>query len=121
MSLGILRAGLPGALAAWVGFTMPSALALILFGYGVSRLGDLGEAAWLHGLKIVAVAVVAQAVWGMARSLAPARERAPIAGGAAIPALGVPTASGQIGGIVAGGVIGRILLSDRAAPRPHSP
>ena len=103
MGLGILRAGLPGALAAWLGFTMPSALAMILFGYGVSRLGDLSGAAWLHGLKIVAVAVVAQAVWGMARSLAPDRERATIAVGAAILALAVPTALGQIGAIVAGG------------------
>ena len=102
MGLGILRAGLPGALAAWVGFTMPSALAMILFGYGVSRFGDLSGAAWLHGLKIVAVAVVAQAVWGMARSLAPDRERATIAVGAAILALAVPTAIGQVGAIVAG-------------------
>src|SRR5713226_2977918 len=62
MSIGILRAGLPGALAAWLGFTMPSALAMILFGYGVTRFGDLSGAAWLHGLKIVAVAVVAQGV-----------------------------------------------------------
>ena len=121
MSLGILRAGLPGALAAWVGFTMPSALALILFGYGVSELGNLSGAAWLHGLKIVAVAVVAQAVWGMARSLAPDRERSTIAVGAAILALGVPTALGQVGAIVAGGAIGRIFLSDRMTARPHTP
>src|SRR4051794_7058914 len=121
MGLGILRAGLPGAVAAWLGFTMPSALALILFGYGVSRLGDLSGAAWLHGLKIVAVAVVAQAVWGMARSLAPDRERATVAVGAAILALAVPTASGQVGAIIAGGVIGRVFLADRTAPRPHTP
>src|ERR1051325_10879652 len=90
MSLGILRAGLPGALAAWLGVTMPSALALIPFGYGGSRLGDLSRAAGLHWLKIVAVAVVAQAVWGMARSLAPDRERATIAVAAAILTLAVP-------------------------------
>src|SRR5215467_6437420 len=58
IAIGILRAGLPGALCAWLGFTTPSAVALILFGYGVTQLGDLGHAAWLHGLKIVAVAVV---------------------------------------------------------------
>lgn len=122
MSLGIVRAGMPGALAAWAGFTMPSALALILFGAGVSRLGDLSGAAWLHGLKIVAVAVVAQAVWGMARGLAPDRERATIAVGAAIFALAVPTALGQIGAILAGGVIGRVFLASRAAPRlSHMP
>ena len=63
ISLGILRAGLPGALAAWIGFSGPSALAMILFGYGVARLGDIAHVPWLHGLKIVAVAVVAQAVW----------------------------------------------------------
>src|SRR5262249_11836629 len=79
ISIGILRAGLPGALAAWLGFTLPSALAMIAFGYGVAWLGDLSHAAWLHGLKIVAVAVVAQAVWGMARTLCPDRERGTIA------------------------------------------
>ena len=121
MGLGILRAGLPGALAAWIGFTMPSALAMLLFGYGVSRLGDMSGAAWLHGLKIVAVAVVAQAVWGMARNLAPDRERATIAVGAAILVLAVPTALGQIGAILAGGVIGRLFLSERAVVRPHTP
>ncbi|MGC2412190.1 MAG: chromate transporter, partial [Stellaceae bacterium] len=106
MSIGILRAGLPGALAAWVGFTMPSAIAMILFGYGVTRFGDLSHAAWLHGLKIVAVAVVAQAVWGMARSLCPDKERASVAVGAAILALWVPSAMGQVGAIAAGGLIG---------------
>jgi chromate transporter len=121
MGLGILRAGLPGAVAAWIGFTLPSALAMILFGYGVTQLGDMSGAAWLHGLKIVAVAVVAQAVWGMAKSLAPDRERATIAVGAALLVLAVPTALGQIGAILAGGVIGRLFLSDLAAARPHTP
>ena len=69
--VGVLRAGMPGALAAWLGFTLPSALALIAFGYGVAAIGDLAGASWLHGLKIVAVAVVAQAVWGMAKNLCP--------------------------------------------------
>jgi chromate transporter len=104
--LGVLRAGIPGALAAWVGFTMPSALALILFGYGVTAFGHLGDAAWLHGLKIVAVAVVAQAVWGMARNLCPDRERATIAVAAAAVALAVPSTIGQVGAIVVGGLVG---------------
>jgi chromate transporter len=121
MSLGIVRAGLSGALAAWLGFTMPSALAMIAFGYGVSRFGDLSGAAWLHGLKIVAVAVVANAVWGMARSLAPDRERATIAVGAAILALTVPTALGQVGAIAAGALIGWTLLSGHAGVRRHIP
>src|SRR5271155_237702 len=121
MSIGILRAGLPGGLAAWLGFTMPSAVAMILFGYGVTRFGDLSGAAWLHGLKIVAVAVVAQAVWGMAKSLCPDKERASIAVGAAILALAVPSAAGQIGAIAAGGLIGWGLLANRDAARPGAP
>ena len=77
MSIGLLRAGPLGMLAAWVGFTLPSALAMLAFAYGVEALGDVSNAAWLKGLKLVAVAVVAQAVWGMAQSLAPDRPRAP--------------------------------------------
>ncbi|HYU13335.1 MAG TPA: chromate efflux transporter, partial [Stellaceae bacterium] len=107
--------------AAWIGFTMPSAAAMILFGYGVTRFGDLSGAAWLHGLKIVAVAVVAQAVWGMVRSLRPDRPDplkiwATIAVAAAILALTVPSAIGQVGAILAGGLIGWGLLGDQSAP-----
>ena len=116
ISLGILRAGLPGAFAAWLGFTTPSALAMILFGYGVTAFGDLSHAAWLHGLKIVAVAVVAQAVWGMARNLCPDRERATIAVGAAILTLAAPAAAGQIGAIIAGGLIGWAVLRNVVPP-----
>jgi chromate transporter len=114
VSLGILRAGLPGGLAAWFGFSMPSAVALVAFAYGVGALGDLNHAAWLHGLKIVAVAVVAQAVWSMARNLCPDRERASLAVGAALLALAVPSASGQLGAIAAGAVIGWRLLPGEA-------
>src|SRR5437660_3893911 len=121
ISLGILRAGLPGAFAAWLGFTAPSALVMIVFGYGVTEFGDLSHAAWLHGLKIVAVAVVAQAVWGMARNLCPDRERATIAVGAAILALALPSAAGQIGAILAGGLIGWGLLRNAAAALPEAP
>ncbi len=120
ITIGILRAGLPGAFAAWLGFTMPSAAAMIVFGYGVTRF-DLTHAAWLHGLKIVAVAVVANAVWGMARSLAPDRERATVAVGAAILALALPSAGGQIAAIVAGGLIGWALLRNPANPQPGLP
>ena len=104
--LGVMRAGIPGAIAAWIGFTMPSALALILFGYGVAAFGDLAGAAWLHGLKIVAVAVVAQAVWGMAKNLCPDRERVAIAAVAAVLTLAVPSTIGQVGAIVLGALIG---------------
>jgi len=106
ISLGILRAGLPGAFAAWLGFTAPSAIALIAFGYGVAAIGDIAQAAWLHGLKIVAVAVVAQAVWGMARNLCPDRERATLAIAAAIFVLALPGAAGQVGAILIGALIG---------------
>jgi len=110
ISIGLLRAGLPGALCAWLGFTAPSALAMILFGYGVTALGNLADSAWLHGLKIVAVAVVAQAVWGMARNLCPDRERATIAVGVAMVVLAIPSALGQIGAIAGGGLVGWWLL-----------
>ena len=73
IGIGILRAGLLGGLAAWVGFTLPSALALTAVRLRRRRAGDVADAGWLHGLKIVAVAVVAQAVWGMARTLCPDR------------------------------------------------
>ena len=105
MAIGLLRAGLPGALAAWLGFTLPSAIALVVFAYGLRTVGP-GDAGWLHGLKIVAVAVVAQAVWGMARSLAPDRPRATLAAATAIAMLVVPGAAAQIAAIVVAGVIG---------------
>ena len=64
IALGLRRAGLPGGLAAWLGFTAPSAVALILFAYGVARFGDVAGAGWLDGLKIAAVAVsFAYSVW----------------------------------------------------------
>ena len=116
ISIGILRAGLPGALCAWLGFTAPSAIAMVLFGYGVTAFGNLADSVWLHGLKIVAVAVVAQAVWGMARNLCPDRERATIAVAAAMVALAIPSALGQIGAIAAGALIGRGLLRGGSPP-----
>ncbi|MGA7526975.1 MAG: chromate transporter, partial [Pseudolabrys sp.] len=78
-SIGLMRGGYLGGLAAWTAFTLPSAILLILFAYGANALqGPIGTGL-LHGLKLVAVAIVAQAVWGMARTLAPDRERASIA------------------------------------------
>jgi chromate transporter len=110
IAVGLLRAGYPGALAAWIGFTLPSALAMMAFGYGVAAFGDVAGASWLHGLKVAAVAVVAQAVLGMARTLAPDRERATLAVVAAIIVLAVPSSLGQIGAIVLGAVVGLLLL-----------
>jgi chromate transporter len=112
VSLGILRAGVPGGLAAWLGFTTPSAIAMILFAYGVAEVGNINHAAWLHGLKLVAVAVVAQAVWGMARSLLPDRQRVTFAIGAALLALAVPTSLGQVATIAIGAVLGWLLIKE---------
>lgn len=96
-SLGLLRGGPLGALAAWTAFTLPSALLLILFAYGASWFeGEVG-AGILHGLKLVAVAVVAQAVWGMAKTLTPDRERAGIALAAVLLVIFVGGSIGQIG------------------------
>ena len=111
IALGLGRAGWPGALAAWAGFTLPSAIALVLFAFGIAQWEGLARSGAVHGLKVVAVAVVAQAVWGMARSLCPDRPRAAIAFGATIAVLAMPTAAGQVGVIVAGGLIGRWALS----------
>ena len=110
IALGIRRAGLPGGLAAWLGFTAPSAAALILFAYGVVFYGDLESAGWLRGLKTAAVAVVALAVWGMAGSLCPDRPRAAIAILATIGVLVWPTAWTQLAVIGVAGVIGRFLF-----------
>jgi chromate transporter len=119
IAIGILRAGLLGGLAAWVGFTLPSAIALVLFGLGIRGL-DLSDAGWLHGLKVAAVAVVAQAVWGMGRALCPDRERVTIAILAALVVSAWPTAGGQVLVIVLAGVIGLRLFpgsSEASAPR----
>src|SRR5690349_20211326 len=118
IGLGIIRAGLLGGIMAWIGFTLPSAIALMLFGFGVQRV-DIANAGWLHGLKIVAVAVVAQAVWGMARSLCPDRERATIAILAAIAVLAMPTAIGQVLTIAVAGLVGWRLLPAAVDPASH--
>jgi chromate transporter len=114
IAIGLSRAGYPGAVAAWVGFTLPSAIALVLFAYGVTALGDVSGVGWIHGLKVAAVAVVALAVLGMMRTLAPDRERATLAVAAAAIVLAVPTAWGQIGAIILGAVVGLWLLRSEA-------
>jgi chromate transporter len=123
IAIGLLRAGYLGAVMAWVGFTMPSALAMIAFGYGVSEIGDVSTADWLHGLKIAAVAIVALAVWSMARALAPDRERATIAIIAAIAVLSWQSAFAQVAVIFIAGIIGwRLFHTDnRLAEVPPVP
>jgi len=121
IAVGLSRAGWGGALAAWLGFTLPSAVALILFAYGVARWSAVASSGAVHGLKVVAVAVVAQAVWGMAKTLCPDRLRAGSAIGAALVVLAVPTAAGQIGAIVLGGIVGRWALKlEQLPPAAHA-
>jgi chromate transporter len=113
-SIGLMRGGYLGGLAAWTAFTLPSAVLLVLFAYGANALqGPIG-AGLLHGLKLVAVAIVAQAVWGMARTLCPDRERASIAVIATVIILLSSSSVAQIGAIALGGIAGLWLC--RTAP-----
>jgi chromate transporter len=97
-SIGLMRAGYRGGLAAWSGFTLPSAIALVLFAYGAGALGGPTSTGLLPRLKLVGVAIVAQAVWGMARTLCPDRERASIA---AVAALIIPFSTSSVAQIAA--------------------
>lgn len=111
IAVGTVRAGYLGGFVAWLGFTMPSALALIAFALVVDSL-EVADAGWLHGLKLAAVAVVAQAVWTMARTLAVGRQRATIAILAAVVALVAPSPATQVGVIVLGAALGWFLFRD---------
>jgi chromate transporter len=116
-SLGLLRAGYLGGFAAWVGFTLPSALVLLLFAYGASALSGPVGTELLHGLKLVAVAIVAQAVWGMARNLCPDRERASIAAVSALIVLLSASAFSQLAAILFGAVAGTWLCRQSGVAR----
>lgn len=116
IALGLRRAGLAGALCAWIGFTLPSALLLIAFAYGIAGHAALAGSGAVHGLKVVAVAIVAQAVWSMARTLCPDRPRAALAILAALLTLALPSAIGQVGAIAAAGLLGWRFLSPPPAP-----
>lgn len=112
-AIGLRRAGYLGGLAAWTGFTLPSAVLLVLFAYGAAPLAaTVVGAGLLHGLKLVAVAIVAQAVWGMARTLAPDRPRASIAVIAVLIVVAAPVAMGQLAAIMLGAVAGLLLCRD---------
>ncbi len=126
IGIGLYRAGLPGAFAAWAGFTLPSALALALFAMGIESAGGALGTGWLHGLKVAAVAVVALAVWGMARTMANDRPRASLAVAAAALVLALPGTPGQIAAIVLGAIAGLVFLREDTAlakvaapPLPH--
>lgn len=111
IGIGFLQAGMLGAIAAWIGFTLPSALILLLFAYFSKGI----PIDWLHGLLVVAVAVVAHAVWGMAKAFAFDRSRATIAVAAAILSFLLPNAGGQVVIIIVAGMLGSLLY------RSHSP
>lgn len=114
MAIGLKRAGYAGLLAAWIGFTLPSALIMVAFALGVSVIGVGPDAGWLIGVKAAAVAVVAQAVWGMSKSLVTDRVRAGIAVAAFACVLLIPNPFVQVGAIVVAGAVGVALLRDAA-------
>jgi chromate transporter len=114
-SLGLMRGGWLGGLAASAGFTLPSALLMLLFAYVAADLNTPLGLAFLHGLKLVAVAIVAQAVWGMASTLCPDRTRAGIAVAGLVLVTAVGSAAGQIGAIVVGGCAGALLCQAKPA------
>jgi chromate transporter len=119
ISIGVLRAGLPGALAAWLAFTLPSAIAMVIFALSLQSIGEQA-AGWLHGLKIVAVAAVALAVWSMARSLAWDRARGTIALASAAAILAVQLPATLVAVIVIAGLVGwRFLPVPGVESRPH--
>ena len=122
-SLGLMRAGLPGALAAWVGFTLPSTLLLLLFALYVESFSGPAGVALLHGLKLAAVGIVAQAVWTMARTLCPDWPRVLIATASALFLIWAQTPSAQVAVIIMGAVAGFVAHRSGtiAAPLGHLP
>jgi chromate transporter len=128
-ALGLHRAGLLGALLASACFTLPSAALMIGFAYGIAGASALSAAGWLHGLKVAAVAVVAQAVWGMGKKLCPDRARASLSIVSAAVLLVAPGAAVQLAVIALGGVFGAWCYRDaqwlvgsapREQARPHA-
>jgi len=112
IGIGIMRAGLPGGIAAWLGFTLPSALALILFALFFQNV-DPANTGWIHGLKIVAVAVVAQAILGMGQKLTPDRARITLAISMAVMTLIWPSAFSHVALIILAGAAGIVLYRNR--------
>ncbi len=120
-ALGLMRAGPLGGLAAWTAFTLPSALLLMVFALGAGSLeGPLGTGL-LQGLKVVAVAIVAHAVWGMARTLCPDRRRAGIAIATTLLVTGLGGTAGQVIAILLGGLAGLVLCRDLDEARAPAP
>lgn len=119
IAIGLGRAGYLGAIAAWAGFTLPSVIMLVLFAYGLTEVDNLVHEGWIHGLKIVAVAVVAQAVWSMGKNLCPDPKRMTFAVIAALLTTLFPGALGQISAIVGGGIMGWLILRQKEV-LPHA-
>ncbi|WP_313472606.1 chromate efflux transporter, partial [Brevundimonas sp.] len=120
-ALGLWRAGPLGGVAAWCAFTLPSAALLVLFAMGAASLNGPVGMGLLHGLKLVAVAVVAQAVWGMARTLTPDWQRAAIGLAAVVILMLLGGATGQIVAIVIGGLAGLRLCQTTNAASVSAP
>ncbi len=116
IAIGTLHAGRLGGVVSWIGFTLPSAMALVVFAL-VTRSTDLADAAWIHGLKLAAVAVVVQAVVAMWRALAPDATRSALVVLAAAIALALPTPATHVVLIAAGALIGGLVLRPPATPR----
>lgn len=116
MAIGLSRCGYAGALAAWAGFTLPSAIALFGFALGMANYGDTLPSGALQGLKVVTVAVVSQAVWGMARNLCPDAPRITLMAAATCLVLLVPSVWGQMGVMACAAIIGMLLLK----PQHHT-
>jgi chromate transporter len=113
-AIGLARAGYSGAVAAWAGFTLPSAAALVAFAFGARGLAGGAGSGLMHGLQLVAVAIVAQAVLSMARNMCPDPRRAAIALAALLVVLAVGSAAAQIAAIAGGGLAGLALCRDAA-------
>lgn len=121
MAIGLSRGGIVGALAAWVGFTLPSAAILTLCALGLTKFSIDINSGWLHGLKIVAVAVVAQAIWVMSQKLCVGPKRVTLALVSAIAVASLPTVIAQIGVIALGGFVGWLIFRDESEALPAVP
>jgi chromate transporter len=120
MAIGLSRAGIWGSILAWIGFTLPSAIFLILLGLGFTRISEELNFSWLHGLKVAAVSIVAQAVYGMGKKLCPDVKRKIIAFIAAIFIYFVPTVWGQFAVMILAGLVGLFIFKN-ISELPHDP
>ncbi|MDG0815766.1 chromate efflux transporter [Bdellovibrio svalbardensis] len=120
MAIGLNRAGLLGAIVAWIGFTLPSAILLVLFAFGISHFSGSLDSGWLHSLKVIAVAVVAQAIWAMGTKLCPDKERLGIALLACAATSAFPSAWIQLITLAVAGILAAFFFKKSTA-LPHTP